>query len=136
MKSACRGQLAALRPNLPAFNLNCSQQHKTEPWLTTGANGAGEEQVPSFSMGSGTHGSTGTVKKGGTRYRVPMRGKHGIRAIIILVFIYTQGKSSTSVTQQETQLPWPQVSYSCKYAFLSENSTLLGLVWNSTFYFP
>lgn len=98
LESTHRGQLAAMPPDLPGFNFNFSQQHITESWLTTGANGAGEEQVPSFSMGSGTHGSAGTVKKGGTRYQVPVTEKHGLRAIIILVFIYTQGKSSTSVT--------------------------------------
>lgn len=36
LKSAHRGQLAATRPNLPAFVFNFSQQHKTESWLITG----------------------------------------------------------------------------------------------------
>lgn len=36
-------------------------------------------------------------------------------------------------TQEETQLPWPQVSCSCKHALLAENSTLLGQIWNSIF---
>lgn len=84
LKSTHRGQPAAVRPNLPGFHFNFSQQHKTESWLTTGADGAGEEQGPS------THGSTRTAKKGGTR--VPMSGRHGLRCIITLVFIYTQGK--------------------------------------------
>lgn len=62
LKSTHRGQLAATRPNLAGFNRSSSQQHKTESWLTTGANGAGEEQVLNSSTGSGSYGSTGTVR--------------------------------------------------------------------------
>lgn len=109
LKSTHRGQPAAVRPNLSGFNFTFSQQHKTESWPTTGADGAGEEQVPSFSTGSSTHGSTRTVKKGGTR--VPMTGTHGLRAIIILVCIYTQGKSSTSVTGPRKRPSFPGLKW-------------------------
>lgn len=136
-KSAHRGQLAATRPNLPGFDFNFIQQHKTESWLTTGANAAGEEQVPNFSIGSGTHGSTGTVKKGGTRYWVPMTGKHGLRAMIILVFIYTQGKSSTSGTGPRKRHSFPGLRWATVVNMLSFQKIPLFyfiiLVWNSTF---
>lgn len=117
LKSTHRGQPAAMRPNLPGFNFTFSQQHKTESWLTTGADGAGEEQVPSFSTGSSTHGSTRTVKKGGTR--VPMTGRHGLRAIIIPVFIYTQGKSSTSVTGPRKRPSFPGLKWATAVKMVS-----------------
>jgi len=51
-----------------------------------------------------------------------------------MVLVYTRSKRQAdkgNQAQEEAQFSWPQMSYSCKYAFLSENSTLRGLVWNT-----
>lgn len=62
---------------LPGFNLYCSQQHKRESWLMTGANSAGEEEQVPGSLWVGIwrlQGHQGP-KEGGTRHRMPVMGK-------------------------------------------------------------
>lgn len=81
-----------------------------------GANGAGEEQDPSFSMGSGT---PGTVRHGGTRYRVPMTGKRGLTDITVLVVTYTQGESSISVTGPRKRPSFPGLKQATVVIMLS-----------------
>lgn len=99
-----------------------------------------EERVPSSPCAGIRHSRGHWGHRGGwDQTQCPRQGKVVSEPQPVMVFLYTQGKTRTyecEGTQEETRLPWPQGSYSGKHAFISEDSTLLGLVWSSTFYFP